>query len=63
MIKNIHHIAIIASNKEKSIDFYTNILGFTVQSEIFRNDSQSYKIDLAINEKYCIETSCAFRNK
>lgn len=32
MIKNIEHVAIIASDLEQSIDFYANILGFSLRT-------------------------------
>jgi glyoxylase I family protein len=54
-IKNIHHVAIITDNYERSKDFYTNILGFTVIAETYRAARQSYKLDLAVNGLYQIE--------
>lgn len=44
----IHHIAIIASNYEISKNFYTNILGFEILRENYREDRNSYKLDLKI---------------
>ena len=54
-IQAIHHIAIITGDYEKSKDFYTRILGFKVIRETYREQRQSYKLDLAINGKYQIE--------
>jgi glyoxylase I family protein len=54
-IKNIHHIAIICSDYERSKKFYTEILGFAILSEHYRADRNSYKLDLAIGDKYQIE--------
>ncbi len=54
-IKSLHHIAIIASDYEKSKVFYTEILGFDVVREVYRAERQSYKLDLAINGQYLIE--------
>jgi glyoxylase I family protein len=54
-INKIHHIAIICSNYEASKSFYTNILGFKVLNEVFREERNSYKLDLMINETYQIE--------
>lgn len=54
-INKIHHIAIICSDYQKSKTFYTEILGLTVVQEIFREDRQSYKLDLALNGVYVIE--------
>ena len=54
-LKNIHHIAIICSDYEKSKQFYTEILGLKIIREVYRESRKSYKLDLAINEHYCIE--------
>lgn len=54
-INKIHHIAIICSDYEKSKKFYTEILGFSIQNEVFREDRKSYKLDLAINGMYILE--------
>jgi glyoxylase I family protein len=55
MLKKIHHIAIICSDYEKSKYFYTEILGFEITQEVYREERQSYKLDLSLNGKYCIE--------
>lgn len=54
-IKGVHHIAIIASDYERSKHFYTEILGFTIIKETFREERRSYKLDLAIHDLYRIE--------
>lgn len=54
-LKGIHHTAIICSNYEKSKHFYTEILGLTILKETYRAERNSYKLDLAINQQYCIE--------
>lgn len=54
-LKHIHHVAIICSDYEKSKDFYTRILGLTVLAENFREQRNSYKLDLALGGQYCIE--------
>jgi len=54
-LKGVHHIAIICSNYDKSKDFYTNTLGLTILREVYREQRQSYKLDLALNEEYIIE--------
>lgn len=54
-IKNVHHIAIICSNYEVSKTFYTKILGFNIEQEVYRKERKSYKLDLSINGTYCIE--------
>jgi glyoxylase I family protein len=54
-IINVHHIAIIASDYEKSKQFYTEVLGCTVIAEHYREERASYKLDLALNGEYLIE--------
>jgi glyoxylase I family protein len=51
----IHHIAIICSDYEVSKKFYTEILGLNIIREMYREERQSYKLDLAIGEHYVIE--------
>lgn len=55
MLNRIHHTAILCSNYEKSKDFYTNILGLIIIKETYREDRQSYKLDLSLNGEYVIE--------
>ena len=54
-LNRIHHIALIVSDYKASKHFYTKILGLTIQQEVYREERQSYKLDLAINGQYCIE--------
>lgn len=54
-IQKIHHIAIIASNYDVSKKFYTEILGLEIIREIYREERQSYKLDLALHGEYVIE--------
>lgn len=54
-LSHIHHIAIICSDYKKSKQFYTEILGLKIIREVYRENRKSYKLDLAINEQYCIE--------
>lgn len=51
----IHHIAIICSNYPVSKKFYTEILGLKVLHEVYREERDSYKLDLGIGEYYVIE--------
>ena len=51
----IHHIAIICSHYEVSKNFYTEILGLNIIREVYREERQSYKLDLAIGDDYVIE--------
>ncbi|WP_304238713.1 VOC family protein [Jiulongibacter sediminis] len=54
-LKRVHHIAIICSDYQKSKAFYSQILGFEVLKETFRETRQSYKLDLTLNGEYVIE--------
>jgi glyoxylase I family protein len=54
-INKLHHIAIICSDYEKSKIFYTEILGFTIDQEIYREKRKSFKLDLSLNGEYLIE--------
>ena len=54
-IKGIHHVAVLTDDFEKSKKFYTEILGFTILAETYREERKSYKLDLAINGIYQIE--------
>ena len=51
----IHHIAIICSDYQVSKNFYTEILGLNIIREVYREERQSYKLDLAIDDDYVIE--------
>lgn len=54
-LKGVHHLAIICTNYERSKKFYTEILGFRIVQEHYRSERKSFKLDLALNEKYVIE--------
>ena len=54
-INKVHHIAIIASDYSKSKQFYIEVLGLTIIQEIYREERDSYKLDLALNGEYIIE--------
>ncbi|MCH2224816.1 MAG: VOC family protein [Crocinitomicaceae bacterium] len=54
-IKRLHHIAIICSDYEKSKKFYTEILGFTINNEVYRESRKSFKLDLSLNGTYLLE--------
>jgi glyoxylase I family protein len=49
-LNKIHHTAIICSDYEKSKNFYVNILGLTVLKEVYREERNSYKLDLSLGE-------------
>ena len=54
-LNKVHHIAIICSDYERSKKFYTEILGFIIINETFREERNSYKLDLSLNGNYLIE--------
>jgi len=54
-VSHIHHIAIICSDYNVSKHFYSELLGFNIIKETYREARQSYKLDLAINETQQIE--------
>ena len=54
-LKKIHHIAVICSNYGVSKDFYVRILGLTPIREVYREERDSYKLDLEVNGQYQIE--------
>ena len=49
-LNQIHHIAIICSDKDAALHFYRDILGFPVIRENYREARGDWKIDLALNE-------------
>lgn len=55
MLNRIHHISIICSDYEKSKAFYTDILGLEIIRETFRQERQSFKLDLSLNGEYILE--------
>ena len=54
-VNRLHHIAIICSDYEKSKKFYTEVLGFNIDNEIYREERKSFKLDLSLNGEYLIE--------
>ena len=55
MLKAVHHIAIICSDYPTAKRFYTEILELEILQEVYREERDSYKLDLALNGKYIIE--------
>lgn len=55
MLTKIHHIAIICSDYEKSKQFYTETLGLEIIREEYREERNSYKLDLALKGQYILE--------
>lgn len=54
-LTRIHHIAIICSNYFRSKAFYVDTLGLTIVAETYREQRDSYKLDLAVGDQYQIE--------
>lgn len=54
-LTKVHHIAIICSDYQRSLDFYTRVLGLEILAEHYREERQSYKTDLALGCEYVIE--------
>ena len=54
-LNKVHHIAIICSDYQRSLHFYTHILGMTVMAEHYRESRQYYKTDLALGDEYVVE--------
>jgi glyoxylase I family protein len=54
-LNRIHHIAIICSDYGKSKHFYTEILGLKILREVYREERDSYKLDLEVGNQYQIE--------
>jgi glyoxylase I family protein len=54
-LNKVHHIAIITCDYSKSKHFYIDILGLTIIQEIYRENRDSYKLDLALNGTFIIE--------
>ncbi|WP_305368710.1 SMU1112c/YaeR family gloxylase I-like metalloprotein [Photobacterium leiognathi] len=55
MLKGIHHVAIICSDYARSKYFYTQILKLTVINETYREQRQSYKLDLRLPDNSQLE--------
>lgn len=54
-LKGLHHIAIICSDYQKSKRFYTEVLGLEILGEVYRQERDSYKLDLGLNGNYLVE--------
>lgn len=55
MLKGTHHTAIICSDYEKSKYFYSTILGLKIIDENYREERDSYKLDLQLPDGTQIE--------
>ena len=54
-ILKTHHVAIIASDYSRSKYFYNGILGLKILAEHYRQERNSYKLDLELPDKTQIE--------
>ncbi len=54
-LDGVHHIAVICSDRERSLEFYCGVLGLRVVKEHFRSERDSWKIDLALGDCYVVE--------
>jgi glyoxylase I family protein len=54
-ISGIHHIAIIASDYQRSKRFYTEVLGLEILAEAYRSERDSWKLDLRVSDGVQIE--------
>jgi glyoxylase I family protein len=54
-LNRVHHIAIICSDYQKSKHFYSEVLGLKILLEVYREERQSYKLDLEVGNQYQIE--------
>ena len=50
MLNLVHHVAIIASDYEKSKDFYVNKLELPIIRENYRRERDDYKLDLKLGD-------------
>jgi len=51
VFEQIHHVAIICSDYDRSKVFYTETLGFQIIAEHYRQDRDSYKLDLRVGNQ------------
>lgn len=49
-LNSIHHVAVIASDYEKSRHFYVELLGFRVIRENYREKQGDWKLDLELGD-------------
>lgn len=54
-ILDIHHVAIICADYQRSKAFYCDVLGFSLKNEVYRAGRDSWKGDLSLNDHYVIE--------
>ncbi|BDZ45961.1 VOC family protein [Naasia aerilata] len=54
-INKVHHIALIGTDYARSKAFYTEVLGFTLRSEVYRAERDSWMGDFDLNGEYVLE--------
>ncbi|MEU6562765.1 SMU1112c/YaeR family gloxylase I-like metalloprotein [Nocardia nova] len=54
-LRRVHHVAVIASDYQRSKAFYTEVLGLRVIAENYRAERHSWKLDLALADGTRIE--------
>ncbi len=54
-LDSLHHVAIICSDYPRSKQFYTEVLGFEVIQEVYREARDSYKLDLSLRGQHLVE--------
>jgi glyoxylase I family protein len=54
-ITKIHHVAIICADYAASKKFYVDVLKFSIITETYRSDRDSYKLDLKVSDRDTIE--------
>jgi glyoxylase I family protein len=54
-LNRVHHIAIICTDYARSKHFYTQVLGLKIVREVYREQRDSYKLDLEVAGQYQVE--------
>ena len=54
-LNKVHHIALICSDYQRSLDFYTRVVGCQVLAEHWREEQESYLTRLSLNGEHVIE--------
>ena len=54
-LNKVHHIALICSDYQRSLDFYTRVIGCEIIAEHWHEEQQSYLTKLSLNGEYVIE--------
>ncbi|BCD97251.1 VOC family protein [Marinagarivorans cellulosilyticus] len=55
MLKGVHHVAIICADYARSKTFYDDMLGLRIIAENYREERDSFKLDLALPDGSQIE--------